>query len=132
MSKKIAVDLKGFKGSVTLAEPLNLQQVFEIENAKDAATSVEPSSYWSMVNTALKNLNDDGTVKEMQWSSRSDKFFLVAILACAEKFEINGLPENLTVDTFPMTPRKTAHALVELLWLELNKIYDGEIEIPNE
>ena len=131
MSKVITSDIEGFKGKVTFHQPLNFDQVFAIEDAKDKAVDIEPSSYWTMVNTAMKVLDDGGEVKKLEWSSRGEKFFIEAILACAEKFELENIPEKPTVETFPMTPRSASHKLIQFLWEEINKIYDGEIEVPN-
>lgn len=127
MSKTIQSDIKGFKGSFVLREPLYLDDVFAIENALDESAEIEPSAFWKRINE-MSGSSEAGVT----WSSRTDAIFLKAILRCVERFEIENLPATLTAETFPMTPRATSSALIKLLWDELQNIYNGETSIPNE
>lgn len=127
MSKRIISTVKKFPGSVTFCEPLNLAQVFAIEDAKDAIVDQPDSKFLVKIQELAGK-----EYQQITWSSRGDALFLPAICLCVEKWELEGLPENVTPDNFPMTPRVDSSALVNWLWSELDKIYTGEIDIPNE
>ena len=60
-----------------------------------------------------------------------DKPQLAGILACVEKWELSNFPENVTIETFPFSPRKASHELIEWLFGEIRKVYLGELDIPN-
>lgn len=126
MSKRVISTLEKFPGSVTFHDPLNIDQVFAIENAKDAIVDQPDSKFLVKVQQLAGQ-----EYQQVTWSSRGDALFLPAICMCIEKWEIEGLPEKVTPENFPMTPRVDARALVDWLWTELNKIYEGETNIPN-
>jgi len=109
MSKTIQVTGK-WAGSVEIADPLTIPQVQLIE-----AGLTPPEK------------NADGTV----WTSAIDSGKLPALFGCITKWELKGL-EGVTLETFPATPRKASHALVDFLFSELVKIYAGDVEVPNE
>lgn len=132
MSKTITSTITGFTGTVVLKQPLHLDDVFAIEDALDKSAIDEPSVFWTKTNEMLKRLDEEGKPIKVVWSSRQDSNFLTAILKCSERFTIDGMPEKPTLETFPMTPRGKAGEFIRLLWDELQKIYSGEIEIPNE
>jgi len=132
MSRIVLSAIEGYQGRVILRAPLNLEQVFAIETAQDAAAEIEPSAFWTKVNELRDIKGDDGKILKASWSSHSDKYFLEAILTCAEKFEIEGIEENPTLENFPMTPRDKARDFVQLVWDELQIIYNGERAVPNE
>jgi len=127
MSKIINSDIEGFKGRVTFHSPLNLEQVFCFEDAKDSSAELEPSAF-------LKRLNEVTGEESVSisWSSRADKFIIPALLKCIEKFECENMAEIMTLENFPLTPRHQTQAFIDFLWNELHKIYLGETEIPNE
>lgn len=131
MSKKVISNIEGFKGLVVFRQPLNLEQVFAIEDAQDSAVDLEPSSFLMKVNEADGKKDADGNAIKVSWSSRADKFLIPALLLCIEKFEIEGFPENITFETFPLTPRSESQQFIDFLWSELVKVYQGEKEIPN-
>lgn len=131
MTKIIISEVEGFKGRVHFRQPLNLEQVFAIEDAKDNAIQIEPSAFLTKLNEVTGNKDEQGEVIKAQWSSRADQFFIPALLKCIEKFEVENIPEGVTLDTFPLTPRLRSKNFVDFLWSELEKIYSGEVEIPN-
>lgn len=108
MSKVITSPSKRWAGTVTLADPLTLAHVEAIEQALEIQT--------------------DG---ERVYLSVIDKRNLPAVFACVEKWDLGNFPEAVTLDTFPMSPRKASHDLVQWLWNELMKVYVGEQDIPN-
>lgn len=61
-----------------------------------------------------------------------DKPKLPALIACVEKWEVEGLPDKMTVETFPLTPRSKSSQFVELVFDAIRQVYNGEIEVPNE
>lgn len=133
MPKKIDVQIKGFEGSVTFFEPLFLEQVLAIEDAQDAAAEqAPPSALLTKLNELSGKVDDKGEVIRVTWSSRVDKHFIPAICKSVEKWEIAGLPEKVTPETFPMSPRSRTIELINFLFGELVKIYSGEIDVPNE
>lgn len=117
--------VKGFEGSVTFHDPLNIEQVFAIEDAQDMATEVEPSKFLTKISEA------QGQTIQAAWSSRSDRLFIPAILLCVKEWQVPTLPSPLTVDNFPFTPRGRASEFINWLWNEVTEIYQGETEIPN-
>jgi hypothetical protein len=110
MSKSITSTVEKFKGSVIIADPLNLAQARLIE-----AGMTQPEG-------------EDGRV----WLSVIDENQLPAVIACVEKWEVENIPEGVTLDNFPATPRKQSHELVSFVFGELLKVYFGELKIPNE
>ena len=127
MSKRVEVDVKGWKGSVTFHEPLNMEQVFAIEDAQDSAVDTPDSKFLKKVQEVAGQ-----EVQKVSWSRRSDKLFLPPIFKCVEKWEIEGLPQDVTAESFPMTPRGKIHDLIDWLYGQLMTIYSGETDIPNE
>ena len=66
------------------------------------------------------------------WLSVIDGMQLPAIFACVEKWELANMPDPLTMDSFPASPRVDSHKLIDWLFAELRTVYFGELEIPNE
>ena len=108
MSKVIQITGR-WEGSVEIADPLTIPQVQLIE-----AGLTMPES-------------NDGKV----WTSAIDALKLPAVLGCIIKWNLKDFPELPTIDTFPATPRKASHALVDSIFAELMRIYSGEAEVPN-
>lgn len=74
-----------------------------------------------------KNAEGEATIK----TYLVDERMLPAVIACVEKWELQGFPEIVTADTFPATPRGESHELVKWLFAEIHRIYIGELTIPN-
>lgn len=113
MSKVITSQIKRFEGSVTIADPITLAQAQAIE------AGMKPPEEQEIVNGRV-------------WLSVQDSAKLPAIFACVEKWELSGLPENVTADTFPASPRGATHKLIDFIFAEIFKVYIGEAEVPNE
>ena len=131
MTKIVESSVEGFKGKVHFASPLNLDQVFAIEDAKDNAIQIEPSAFLTKLNEFQGVKDDNGEVVKAQWSSKADKFFIPALLLCVEKFEVENIPEKPTLETFPLTPRAKSQKFIDFLWSQLESVYAGEVEVPN-
>ena len=101
-----------FKGYVELPEYLNIAQVRAFEDS-------------------LGDLNEgDEAGDKRVWISISDEKRLPVILLCVKEWHIEGVPEKPTLETFPMTPLKDAHDLVDTIFREISKLWMGET-VPN-
>ncbi|MBW2570278.1 MAG: hypothetical protein JRE47_13175 [Deltaproteobacteria bacterium] len=124
MSKVIKVSVKRWAGSVTFCDPLTAPQVFAIEDALDETAKTDPSSFLAM--NAKEGV-------ELSWPSRRTYAYLPAIIACIDDYDLKDFPDNVTKDTWPLSPRDDASILVSKLFSELIMIYRGEVEeVPNE
>lgn len=109
-----------WKGTVTLADYFNHEQVTLIEDAFSLP----------------EELKDQAEL----FKSVMDKKKVAAILKCvtewhivsAEDKKIPPFPNPPTADTFPFTPRPASSKFIEWLFSEVRKIYFGELQIPNE
>lgn len=111
MSKVIISPIERFKGSVTIADPLTIPQAQAVEIGIDKPEmDAEGRAFFS----AFDNLQ------------------LPGILACVEKWELDNMPDKVTIDNFPASPRKETHDLISWLYKSIFSVYLGEIEIPNE
>ena len=108
--KKITITGK-WEGTVELADPLDIEQATIINDSLQLPQKNEDGSYYTV---AL------------------DKMKLPAILACVVKWELKGFPDTVDIHTFPASPRKASHELIDTIHNELVKIFTGETEIPNE
>ena len=110
MSKVITSPVKRWPGTVTLSDPLSYPQVFAFQNALDIS----------------KELGGGASVDQFHYA------LLPGCCKCVEKWDLVGLPDVLTPDTFPATPRKSAAELVSWLIGEIVLLYQEAEEIPNE
>lgn len=108
--KVIQSKSKLWQGSVTIADPLTMPQVLEIEKVLEAAGEI-----------------GEGRVR----LSVLDNILIPAILACVEKWELSNFPEQVSYETFPASPRRASSDLLRQIWDEVYKVYLGEIDIPN-
>ena len=102
---------KAYPGTVTIYDRLTLPQV---ELVEAALSDMPPITEGKVALTAL------------------DKPRLPALLACVEKWDLKGFPDNVTVENFPLTPRRQAHDLIMQIFVEIAKVYNGELDVPNE
>lgn len=124
MGKIITSPIKRFAGTVTLADPLTYPQLIAWEDCIDRARAHEPEPDAQDSEKSLRYV-------DIARRPRLSQIMLPGIIACVEKWELAGFPENVTEETFPSTPRISAGLL--LVWLidEINKLYDETGEIPN-
>lgn len=109
MSKAITSPIERWAGSVTIADPLTIPQAHLIE-------------------AGLHRPESDG---EKVWLTVIDEMRLPAIMACVEKWELENMPQPVTVETFPASPRGDSHKLIEWLFNQILQVYFGEALIPN-
>src|SRR3990172_1886415 len=110
MSKVITSPSKHWPGSFTIADPLTLPSVEAIEET-------------------INFVPEEG---ERIWLTVLDKSKMPAILACAEKWELENFPSEPTLENWPLPPRPASHKLIDWLWNEVRAVYLGELEVPNE
>lgn len=123
--KRIESPSKRWPGYVILHDPLTLEMVFTIEDAQDKATELEPSKF-------LQKIGESGVTIGTTWSSRSDALLIPTFEKCVSEWHLEGFPDKPNVDNFPASPRRDVRLLIDWLWEEINKIYTGETEVPNE
>lgn len=108
MSKTILSPVAKWKGSVVISDPLTFPQSIAFEDALAKAKAIGPEGAKAEYYAAL----------------------LPGIFACVEKWELEGL-KQVTVETFPSTPRMSSARLVVWLTNEINELYSEGEEIPN-
>lgn len=123
MTKIIESPVKRFPGRVHLADPLNFEQYFAIEEAIE--TSRE------FVTPYEEDGKEIAVVKFGKDQLHYNHAFVPAIIACVEKWEIQGLPEIPTVKDFPASPVLSAARFASWLIDELMKVLQEAEEIPN-
>ncbi|MFZ5589628.1 MAG: hypothetical protein ACOY4M_08345 [Pseudomonadota bacterium] len=129
MPRKISINIPPFVGSVTLAEPMTLEQVIALEDAQDAAA--EENSESPFLKRIVEARGDDREARAI-WASRADRHFIPVICKCVERWDIENYPEHITPETFPATPRGKSIELIRTLMSELMAVYNGETSVPNE
>lgn len=101
---------KKWPGEVQLSDPLTFPQVLAFEDAL----------------RAVKTAKEDNLTL-----ARANYLILPGVLACVERFNLAGLPDNISVDAFPATPRLASAQLVSWLIGEITALYNEAEEIPN-
>ena len=124
MPKTITSPVKHFGGTVVISDPLTMPQVVRIDECL-----ISRRRYFDEVET-------DGergyTLKpDVFWSS-PDTTALDAILLCVEEFHLERMPEKVSAETFPGSPRVASKRLIDWLLGEILIVYNGEADIPNE
>ena len=126
MSKRIDSPSTKWAGYVVLRDPLTYEQVNALNEAQDKAAELKPS-------TLLSQKDETGKITvQMNWVSDMDHLRIEAICKCVEEWHLENIPADVTPQTFPMSPRKPRQELVSWIWDEIQKIYEGETEVPNE
>ena len=115
MPRLITSPVPEFPGTITLCDPLTLQQCYTISVAFE---------------TIKVNSEDETSTRSKKAYARS-RDILDALIACSEKWEIQGQPEKPTQETFIGSPVDKTNTLLTWAFSELQKIYFGEIVVPN-
>src|SRR5690242_1427403 len=101
---------KRWAGSVTVYDQLTLPQVELIEAALEPVETDKDGRYFL---------------------TAKDKKVIPALLACVEKWDLQNFPQPAALETWPMTPRKESHELIDTIWRAVLLVYQGEQDIPN-
>ena len=124
MPKVIESPVKKFPGTVTLFDPLTMPQVVKIDECL-----LSRRQYF-------EETEIDGArgyvLKDDAFWSHPDTIALDAILVCVEEWNLKNLPDDLTAENFPGSPRPASRALINWLVIEILAVYQGETEVPNE
>jgi hypothetical protein len=99
MPKVITSPVARYPGAVVLHDPLTFPQYMAWEDAVSAGAALTTTSY-THYSAAL----------------------LPGVCACVEDWQIKGLPEPVTPETFPATPRKASDALLSWLVTEITQL----------
>ena len=105
--------IEEFSGHIVLPEFLNVRQVRAFEDA-----------YFGDPNEHKKEGN-------RVYISVEDERMMPVILDVVKEWHLEGIPEKPSIETIPMTPATTGHALISWLSGELYKMYTGEKRDPN-
>ena len=107
MSRTITSPVKKFPGTVVLADPLTFDQLFAYMDAVETARGL-----------------DNGV--------RVNYAALPGILACVEEWHLDGIPEGVTLESFPATPPVSVARLIAWLVDELAKAFEEAETVPND
>jgi len=105
--KKIVSPVDKFPGTVTICDPMTFPQLVAWVDSSNTADQIEGNM----------------AEKRMAW--------LPGIFACVEKWELDGLLENVTPENFPSTPFVQVLKLTNWLINEINAVVAGEETNPN-
>ncbi len=106
MSKTVSSPVKSFPGSVVLADPLTHPQLVAFQRAHRAVQEAGEDIVWAEQRLLL----------------------LPGLLACVERWELQGIPENPTPDTFPASPERAVARLLAWLIEEITHVWVGDPE----
>ena len=104
MPKVITSPVERFAGTVTIADPMRIDQAQAVERA-------------------LKGIRELGD-KPMQ--SDMDALAIPAIMANVEKWELSGV-----TDFVPASPRPDSALLINWLLMQILHVYSGSGEVPD-
>ena len=107
MSKTITSPVKEFPGTVKLPDRLTMPQALVFE----------------------QSIADAQSLGENATQTKFDNVMLTAICQIVEKFELDGFGD-LSLETFPATPRKDSAELIAWIYGEILKLYNPDV--PNE
>jgi len=145
VSKVITSPIERFAGSVTIADPLTIPQAQAVEAGmeKEPEPQELKDARQAFMDAFKEYGGTDPRVIELHTKYREigakytvffsamDKKQIPALIACVEKWELDNIPNNVTIDDFPASPRKETHMLVDWLYGEIYKVYAGEVLVPN-
>jgi len=104
-----------FKGTVQLSDPLTFPQIIAFQDG---------------IRKAMKSISEDG--KENIALAKLHYALLPGILLCVEKWQLENIPEKLTAENFPATPRSAAGELIDWLREEITSLVVEAESVPNE
>ena len=94
----------------------------------DPLTYPQVIAYQDAISDVVK-LMEDGKEPTLQ---RLNFALLPGIFACVEKWNLENIPENLTIESFPATPMQAAGELIDWLREEVLLLITQATEVPNE
>lgn len=118
MSKTIKSKIEAFPGSVELPDYLTFPQALAVEESMFETQA--------LFDEAGEGSGSEGDVTVSQL--RYDASMMKAVCICVEKWDLEGFGQ-LSIDTFPSTPREASKELVAWLYEEIVVMFNPEI--PN-
>jgi len=109
MGKVITSPSKRWSGSVTISDPLLIPQTIAFEEALNSA----------------KESGAESTAAKYSY------LLLPGVCACVEKWNLAGLPEDMTPETFPGSPKIESIKLLAWLINEVAALYNDAEAVPN-
>ena len=94
----------------------------------DPLTYPQVIAYQDAISDVVK-LTGDGKEPTLQ---KLHFTLLPGIIPCVEKWNLENIPENPTVDTFPATPMQAAGELIDWLREEVLLLITQATTVPNE
>jgi len=124
MPKVIQSTIEHFPGTVTLSDPLTMPQVLAIDEGL-----LSRRQYFEEKEIDGKR---GYVLKAGSFWSQPDSVSLEVIMKCVDEWGLKNVPENVTAETFPGSPRTASKDLIDWLLNEILEVYQGEVEVPNE
>ena len=115
MSKIITSPSKRWPGTVTLSDPLTYPQFLAVQ---DAVLGIQ----------ALRAEPDGDTLTQ----ERINYMYLPGLVDCVEEWRLENFPDEVTADTFQVTPGAASGELITWLLSEVIALYREADEVPNE
>lgn len=128
MAKIIESPSKKWAGTVTLSDPLSMPQVMAFEDAIQNGID-QAIEHGNVVTVKDKDGNEREAANVM--SARYMLGILPGVCACVEKWDLQGLPENMTPDKFPGSPKIASAELLAWLIREITILYNDAETVPN-
>ena len=128
MPKKISSPSSRWPGAVTFSDPLNMPQALAWARAKRNL-----DKYRVTTPVVDKKGNETFPFRDDILMEELHDALLPGVLACIDKWELDGLPEAVDISNFPASPAAASAILVSWLIGEVTSIYAGtaEVEDPN-
>lgn len=108
MSKIITSPVKKYPGTVTLADPLTFPQAFAFEDALERVRELRETNDLSRLRYAL----------------------LEGVIPSVEEWHLENFPEQVSLETFPSTPRLPIVRLIDWLVEEVSTLYEVSEDVP--
>lgn len=127
MGKRVESPNRRWGGYVIISEPLTIPQTIAFE---DAVSNARENA---VVRGEIESVVIDGgeEIKRLRSISEHYKYDLLSgIIPCVEEWGLRNFPENVTVDTFPGSPKIESANLIAWLIAEITNVYVGN-DIPN-
>lgn len=126
MSRVITSPVKRWPGTVTLADPLNYEQLAAWQDAVSEAERIKAALQAPLGTTLI--------VGDIVGYPQIAQVFLPGVCACVEAWDIGGTgwPAVVGPGTIPATPRAPAARLLSWLIGEISNTISEADDIPND
>lgn len=122
MPKTLRSAIRDFPGEIVLPDSLILPQVLAWNDMLIERDLIAQGIDREKTRTLSQNRKLIGQL---------DSVYLPRVFDVVLEWKIKNIPEKPTLETFPMTPRLPSTQFIAWIVGEIQRLYDGEIEIPN-